>query len=54
MTWVAILANGLSRILSIMAISRELSGMLTGALLLLALAAGGLAQRWLARRKTGG
>ncbi len=51
---VAILANGLSRILSIMAISRELSGMLTGALLLLALAAGGLAQRWLARRKTGG
>ena len=34
---VAVLANGLSRIVSIMAISRELSGMLTGALLLLAL-----------------
>jgi ribose/xylose/arabinose/galactoside ABC-type transport system permease subunit len=39
---VAILGNGLSRILSIVAISRELSGMLTGALLLLALAAGRL------------
>jgi rhamnose transport system permease protein len=37
---VAVLANGLSRILSIMAISRELAGILTGALLLLALAAG--------------
>lgn len=43
---VAILANGLSRILSIMAISRELSGMLTGALLLLALTLGVAAQRW--------
>ncbi len=49
---VAILANGLSRILSIMSVSRELSGMLTGALLLLALAAGALIQRWAARRKT--
>jgi rhamnose transport system permease protein len=43
---VAVLANGLSRILSIMAISRELSGILTGALLLLALAAGIVAQKW--------
>ena len=42
---VAVLANGLSRILSIMAISRELSGPLAGALLLLALAAGALAAR---------
>ena len=47
---VAILANGLSRILSIMAISRELSGMLTGALLLLALAAGGLTKTLSERR----
>lgn len=37
---VAVLANGLSRVLSLAAISRELSGILTGALLLLALAAG--------------
>jgi rhamnose transport system permease protein len=37
---VAVLGNGLSRILSISSISRELSGMLTGALLLLALSAG--------------
>lgn len=36
---VAILSNGLSRILSISSISRELSGILTGVLLLLALAA---------------
>jgi rhamnose transport system permease protein len=47
---VAILSNGLSRILSIMAISRELSGMLTGALLLLALAAGGLTKALSERR----
>lgn len=47
---VAVLANGLSRILSIMAISRELSGMLTGALLLLALTAGTLTQRWARNR----
>jgi rhamnose transport system permease protein len=42
---IAILTNGLSRILSIMAISRELSGLLTGALLLLALTAGVAMQR---------
>ena len=36
---VAVLGNGLSRILSITSVSRELSGMLTGALLLCALAA---------------
>ena len=47
---VAVLANGLSRILSISGISRELSGMLTGALLLLALAAGALGQRIALRR----
>ena len=47
---VAVLANGLSRILSIMSISRELSGMLTGALLLLALAAGALGN-WIASRR---
>jgi rhamnose transport system permease protein len=41
---VAILGNGLSRILAISHISRELSGLLTGALLLLALAAGALAK----------
>ena len=46
---VAVLGNGLSRILSISSISRELSGMLTGALLLLALAAGALTMR-LSRR----
>ncbi|MGB8169203.1 MAG: ABC transporter permease [Chthoniobacteraceae bacterium] len=51
---VAILANGLSRILSIMSVSRELSGMLTGALLLLALATGGLVQKWSAGRKRSG
>lgn len=48
---VAVLANGLSRILSIMAISRELSGILTGALLLLALAAGVLTKVILERRR---
>jgi rhamnose transport system permease protein len=50
---VAVLANGLSRILSITNVSRELSGMLTGALLVVALA-GGLLPRfianWRARR----
>jgi ribose/xylose/arabinose/galactoside ABC-type transport system permease subunit len=47
---VAVLANGLSRIVSIMAVSRELSGMLTGALLLLALAAGALTKAFSERR----
>ena len=47
---VAVLANGLSRILRIMDISRELSGMLTGALLLLALAAGAFGQ-WIAEKR---
>jgi rhamnose transport system permease protein len=47
---VAILGNGLSRILEISHISRELSGMLTGALLLLALAAGVLVKKWSERR----
>ncbi len=42
---IAILGNGLSRIVSITAYSRELSGILTGALLLLALAAGPLLAR---------
>jgi len=42
---VAVLSNGLSRILSISSFSRELSGILTGALLLLALAAGVVAKR---------
>jgi len=37
---VAVLGNGLSRIISITAVSRELSGILTGALLIGALAAG--------------
>ena len=48
---VAILSNGLSRILSINSISRELSGILTGALLLLALAAGVLAKKWSSRAR---
>ncbi len=48
---VAVLANGLSRILSIMAISRELSGILTGALLLLALAAGAAGKSFAQRRQ---
>jgi rhamnose transport system permease protein len=47
---VAVLANGLSRIVAITAISRELSGLLTGALLLLALAAGA-ATKYLADRR---
>ena len=47
---VAVLANGLSRILTILSISRELSGMLTGALLLLALAAGAFG-KWIAGRR---
>ena len=49
---VAILSNGLSRILSITAFSRELSGMLTGALLLIALASGPLL-RAIERRRGG-
>ncbi len=49
---VAVLGNGLSRILSITAISRELSGILTGVLLLLALAAGAFL-RWRATRARG-
>lgn len=47
---VAVLANGLSRIVAITAISRELSGLLTGALLLLALAAGAATQYLAVRR----
>jgi rhamnose transport system permease protein len=47
---VAVLSNGLSRILSISSISRELSGILTGALLLLALAAAVLARKLASRR----
>ncbi len=50
---VAVLANGLSRIVTIMAISRELSGILTGALLLLALAAGSLTKSFSQRRGRG-
>lgn len=50
---VAILGNGLSRILSIMAISRELSGILTGALLLLALVLGVAVRAWARRRASG-
>lgn len=51
---VAMLANGLSRIVAITAISRELSGLLTGALLLLALAAGALVKFLSARRAKAG
>ncbi len=50
---VAVLANGLSRILSITNVSRELSGMLTGALLVVAMAGGllpKLISNWRARR----
>jgi rhamnose transport system permease protein len=47
---VVVLANGLSRILSISDKARELSGMLTGALLLLALAAGVVTKAVAARR----
>jgi ribose/xylose/arabinose/galactoside ABC-type transport system permease subunit len=47
---VAVLTNGLSRILTIVSYSRELSGMLTGALLLVALAAGALGN-YLANRR---
>jgi ribose/xylose/arabinose/galactoside ABC-type transport system permease subunit len=50
---VALLTNGLSRILSITNISRELSGMLTGALLVLALA-GGLWPTYFAKWKKRG
>jgi rhamnose transport system permease protein len=39
---VAVLANGLSRIMAIVSISRELAGILTGGLLLVALAGGAL------------
>ena len=46
---VAVLGNGLSRIVALSAVSRELSGMLTGALLLLALAAGALSRHLAAR-----
>jgi rhamnose transport system permease protein len=50
---VAVLANGLSRIFSITNVSRELSGMLTGALLVVALA-GGMLPSYVAewRRRT--
>ena len=51
---VAVLANGLSRIVAITAISRELSGLLTGALLLLALAAGAAVRYLSARRARAG
>ena len=47
---VAVLTNGLSRIIAISGISRELSGMLTGALLLLALAAGAVIKMLAERR----
>ena len=47
---IAILSNGLSRIPSVISISRELSGMLTGALLLLALAGGAVANLIAERR----
>jgi ribose/xylose/arabinose/galactoside ABC-type transport system permease subunit len=47
---IAILTNGLSRIPGIMGISRELSGMLTGALLLFALAGGALTKLLAERR----
>jgi rhamnose transport system permease protein len=50
---VAVLTNGLSRILSITHIARELSGMLTGAVLILALAGGllpGFVGRWRRRK----
>jgi len=47
---VAVLGNGLSRILSITAVSRELSGMLTGALLIGALAAAALTNVLAAKR----
>jgi rhamnose transport system permease protein len=48
---VAVLANGLSRIMKIMEFSRELAGILTGALLLLALVASVLTKSWSGRRK---
>ena len=47
---VAVLSNGLSRILSISDIARELSGILTGALLLLALIVGALGRKLAERR----
>jgi rhamnose transport system permease protein len=50
---IAVLGNGLSRILSISSVSRELSGILTGFLLLLALAAGVVTKRFTERRASG-
>jgi len=47
---VAVLSNGLGRLPAAMNMASELSGMLTGALLLIALA-GGLLPRWLAHRR---
>ncbi len=47
---IAVLDNGLSRIRSISDVSAELFGILTGALLLLALMAGSLARAWAAHR----
>ncbi|MHA3772270.1 ABC transporter permease [Verrucomicrobiota bacterium sgz303538] len=47
---IAVLTNGLSRIPSVISISRELSGMLTGALLLIALAGGALTKLLAERR----
>jgi rhamnose transport system permease protein len=47
---VAVLSNGLTRVPGVMSISGELSGMLTGALLLVALASG-LLPRWLTGRR---
>ena len=50
---VAVLSNGLTRLPGTMNIASELSGMLTGALLLIALA-GGVLPRWLANRRADG
>ncbi len=47
---IAVLTNGLSRIPSIMGVSRELSGVLTGALLIAALA-GGVLMKFLSERR---
>jgi rhamnose transport system permease protein len=49
---IAVLSNGLSRVPAIMNTASELSGMLTGALLLLALA-GGLLPKLFAARRSG-
>ena len=48
---IAVLTNGLSRIPSIMGVSRELSGVLTGVLLIAALA-GGVLMKFLSERRT--